>query len=156
MERKKIAKLVAAILITNAAGLLGSVFTTPNIGGWYASIQKSAFTPPNWVFAPAWTTLFVLMGISLFLVWEKDLKKNKIAVGIFVVQMTLNVLWSVLFFGMQNPFLAFVEIIALWIAILATIVLFYRVDRRAAWLLVPYIVWVSFAAFLNYSVWILN
>src|SRR4030042_5396906 len=156
MERKKIAKLVAAILITNAAGLLGSVFTTPNIGGWYASIQKAAFTPPNWVFAPAWTTLFVLMGISLFLVWEKDLKKNKIAVGIFVVQMTLNVLWSVLFFGMQNPFLAFVEIIALWIAILATIVLFYRVDRRAAWLLVPYIVWVSFAAFLNYSVWILN
>lgn len=156
MERKRILRLVVAVLLTNAAGFLGSIFTTPNIGGWYASIQKPAFTPPNWVFAPAWTTLFVLMGISLFLVWEKGLKKNKMAVSIFGLQLALNVLWSVLFFGMQNPFLAFVEIIALWIAILGTIFLFYKVDRKAAWLLVPYIAWVSFAAFLNYSVWILN
>lgn len=156
MDRKKILKLIAAILITNAAGLLGSFFTAPNIGSWYSTINKSAFTPPNWVFGPAWTTLFVLMGISFFLVWEKGLTKNKTAIGVFGLQLGLNILWSALFFGMQNPFLAFLEIIVLWAAILGTIVIFRGVDRRAAWLLVPYIAWVSFAAFLNYSVWVLN
>jgi benzodiazapine receptor len=152
-RNKKIVKFIAAILVCQLAGIVGSVFTTPNIGAWYATINKPSFTPPNWVFAPVWTTLFFLMGVSLYLALEK---KEMMGIYAFGVQLFLNILWSVLFFGVQNPFLAFVEIFALWISIAATMFLFYRSSKTAAYLLVPYIVWVSFAAFLNYSVWILN
>jgi benzodiazapine receptor len=160
MEIKKdnIVKLVAAVLVCQFAGIIGSVFTTPNIATWYASISKPDFTPPSWVFAPVWTTLFLLMGISLYLVWGRGLGKKdvKLAVSVFGIQLVLNIVWSVLFFGLQNPFLAFAEIVLLWIAILVTIVLFYRISEKAGLLLVPYILWVSFATFLNYSIWMLN
>ncbi len=156
MEKRKIIRLVASVIICNLAGIIGSIFTTSSIPTWYASINKPAFNPPNWIFAPVWTTLFILMGISLFLIWERGLEKNKLAVSVFGAQLALNTLWSLLFFGIQNPFLAFIEIIFLWIAIAASIILFYRIDKRAAYLLIPYILWVSFAAFLNYSIWILN
>ncbi len=148
--------LVLFILICQFAGIIGSVFTAPSIPAWYASINKPDFNPPNWIFAPAWTTLFLLMGIALYLIWEKGIKKNRIAIYVFSAQLILNVVWSLLFFGLQNPFLAFIEIIILWIAILATIILFYRIRREAGLILIPYIVWVSFAALLNYSVWVLN
>lgn len=158
MDRNKILKLIAAILVCQFAGFIGSFFTAPSVTTWYASIQKPDFTPPNWIFAPVWTTLFLLMGISLYLVWERGLEKKevKLAISIFGIQFVLNIIWSLLFFGLQNPFFAFVEIILLWIAILATIVLFYRISGKAGLLMVPYILWVSFAAFLNYSIWILN
>ncbi|UCD03092.1 MAG: tryptophan-rich sensory protein [Candidatus Aenigmatarchaeota archaeon] len=151
-------RLVAAVVICNLAGFAGSLFTTPNIATWYASINKPAFTPPNWVFGPVWTTLFILMGISLYLIWQKTNlnSQGKKAAGIFGVQLFLNIMWSVLFFGLQNPMAAFAEIIILWAFIAATIWLFWRIDRKAAYLLIPYIAWVSFAAFLNYSVWMLN
>ncbi len=152
----KTGRLILSIITANMAGLLGSVFTAQNIPVWYASIQKPALTPPNWIFAPVWTALFIMMGVSLYLVWEKGLEKNRLAVSVFGVQLGLNTLWSFLFFGLNNPFYAFIEIIILWLAIAATIFLFRRISRKAAWLLVPYIIWVSFAAFLNYSVWILN
>ena len=150
-------KLIVSIVACQLAGVIGSIFTAPNIATWYASIAKPAFNPPNWVFAPAWTTLFLLMGISVYLIWNRpDWKKNITALAAFDTQLALNVVWSFLFFGLQNPFFAFIEIIILWIAILATIILFYRIDRRAAYLLIPYIAWVTFAALLNYSIWILN
>lgn len=158
LNRKKTLKLSFCIILTNLAGLVGSIFTAPGISGWYASLEKPFFTPPNWIFAPVWTTLFILMGIALYLVWEKGLEKKevKIGVGIFGLQLMLNVIWSFLFFGLGNPFLALLEIFVLWATILATIAAFSRVSRKAAWLLAPYIVWVTLATFLNYGIWALN
>jgi len=154
----KILKLVASILVCQAAGLVGSLFTSPAISSWYATIQKPSFNPPNWVFAPAWTLLFLLMGISLYLVWSKnwqDQEKKK-ALFVFAFQLLLNILWSILFFGLQSPLYAFIEIIILWLAILFTIISFYKISKPAAYLLLPYILWVSFASILNFSILILN
>ena len=151
-------KLIIAIIVSELAGIIGSVFTTPSIAGWYAGIAKPALNPPAWVFGPVWTTLFALMGIAAFLVWKKglDRKDIKIALGIFIGQLVLNTLWSIIFFGLHSPGGALIEIVFLWLAILATIVVFYKISRPAAWLLVPYILWVSFAMYLNYAIWALN
>jgi tryptophan-rich sensory protein len=130
----------------------------PSIPTWYASLQKPAFNPPNWIFGPVWTTLFIMMGVAAFLVWDKGLenKKVKISLAIFGLQLLLNVLWSILFFGLQSPLYAFIDIIMLWASILATIIYFYRISAAAAYLLIPYILWVSFASILNLSIVILN
>ncbi len=154
---RELGKLLAAILLCQLAGVIGSVFTFQNIPTWYASLNKPWFNPPNWVFGPAWFTLYTLMGISLYLVWGKGLnEKTRPPLTVFGMQLFLNALWSILFFGMQMPLTAFIEIIALWIAIALTICKFYPISRKAAWLLVPYICWVSFAAALNLFVWVLN
>jgi len=158
MKIGNLTKLIVAILICEFAGIIGSVFTTPSISTWYASLNKPSFSPPNWIFFPVWTTLFLMMGISLYLVWNK-MPKNKDAkksLMVFGSQLALNVLWSVLFFGLRSPFYGLVEIIFLWLAIALTILKFYRISKNAGFLLVPYILWVTFATFLNYSVWILN
>lgn len=169
-------KLIIAVVVSEAAGVIGSLFTTPAIqSGWYASLAKPALNPPAWVFGPVWTTLFALMGIAAFLVWRKglDRKDVKIALSIFLIQLVLNTLWSVIFFGLKSPGGAFVEIIFLWLAILATIIAFAKIFPPAggpavypvraffvsngAWLLlIPYILWVTFAMYLNYSIWVLN
>ncbi|MBI2473981.1 tryptophan-rich sensory protein [Candidatus Uhrbacteria bacterium] len=151
-------KLVITIVISELAGIIGSVFTTGSIVGWYAEIAKPAINPPAWVFGPVWTTLFVLMGIAAFLVWRKGLERKdvKIALSIFIGQLVLNTLWSMIFFGLHSPGGALVEIMFLWLAIVATIITFAKVSKPAAWILTPYILWVSFAAYLNYSIWILN
>ena len=146
---KKWLKLVLAIVACELAGAVGSIFTTPAISTWYASLVKPSFNPPNWIFFPVWTILFALMGIALYLAWPK----GKL---IFGAQLLLNILWSVLFFGLHSPLLAFIEIILLWIAILSTIIVFYRTSKQDAYLLVPYILWVSFAAVLNLFIVILN
>lgn len=161
MQKSKIGEvliLFSSIIICQLAGIIGSIFTTPAIPTWYANINKPTFRPPNWVFAPVWTTLFLLMGIALFLVLRKGLNKKdiKIAISVFAFQLVLNTLWSFLFFGLKSPFAAFVEIIFLWIAILASIILFFRISRPAGALLIPYILWVSFASILNFSIWRLN
>lgn len=158
MRLKNPLKLIAAILVSELAGGIGSIFTASSIQGWYTTVIKPDIAPPNWVFGPVWTTLFALMGIAAFLVWKKgiDRKDVKIALGMFLAQLVLNILWSVLFFGFQSLTGAFIEIIFLWLAILATGILFARVSKPAAWLLVPYIVWVSFAGYLNYLFLILN
>jgi len=152
---KKILKFLFAVILCEGAGIIGSFFTTPAIGSWFVTLPKPSFNPPNWVFAPVWTLLFFLMGISLYLIWnEKQKGKNiQTAILVFFQQLSLNVLWSALFFGMHNPALAFIEIIVLWFAILMTIFYFAKISKTAAWLLVPYILWVSFAAFLNFSIW---
>lgn len=150
-------KLAVCILIPLAAGWIGSIFTTSSVGSWYLSINKPLFNPPSWVFGPVWTILFILMGISLYLIVKNGItKKNKAAVFAFGFQIALNTLWSFLFFGMHSPGAAFIEIIILWLAILANIILFYKISRKAAYLLLPYILWVSFAAVLNFSIWMLN
>lgn len=158
MKMKNIFKMIFAVVACELAGVVGSVFTVPSITAWYANLAKPDFAPPNWIFAPVWTMLFALMGVSAFLIWKRGLKGKdvKIALGIFVGQLVLNVLWSIIFFGLRNPLGAFVEIIFLWLAILATISAFSKISKLAAWLLVPYILWVSFAAYLNFAVWNLN
>ncbi|MFA6427676.1 MAG: TspO/MBR family protein [Candidatus Magasanikbacteria bacterium] len=153
----KIVKFIISIVVPLCAGFVGSLFTTPNIPTWYAGIQKPSFSPPNWIFGPVWTTLFILMGIAFFIIWsQKRTKQRDVAMMAYGVQIVLNVLWSVLFFGMQNPGYAFIEIFVLWIAIFANIVLFYRIHKTAGLLLVPYILWVSFASILNGAIYFLN
>ena len=140
------------------AGVVGAFFTASSIAGWYAGIAKPALNPPAWVFGPVWTALYALMGIAAFLVWKKGLERRdvKIALGIFLGQMVLNALWSIIFFGLKSPVWALIDIIALWLAIAWTMVVFYKISRPAAFLLLLYILWVSFAGYLNYSIWILN
>lgn len=175
--------LVVSVVIPLAAGLVGSVLTSQSIADWYPSLVKPSVTPPNWVFGPVWTTLYILMGISLFLVWrqirisrtsmsrdgqaarETNLRvKEKlppkelrtIAIFTFATQLALNILWSGLFFGLRSPSVAFVEIIFLWAAIAATIGIFARISRLAALLLLPYLAWTTLAMTLNLQIWILN
>lgn len=161
-------RLFVAIVVCELAGIIGSIFTIPAIPGWYAGLVKPALNPPAWVFAPVWTTLFALMGISFWLVWKKldhpwwaifkktNDRRVRFALGLFIVQLILNILWSVLFFGWQNPGAAFIEIVFLWLAIVATIISFARVSKPAAWLLAPYLIWVSFASYLTYALFVLN
>jgi benzodiazapine receptor len=147
-----------ALLIPQCAGFLGSFFTISAIPDWYSALLKPSFNPPAWVFGPAWTVLYLLMGIAFYLVWEKYERgqKSRPAFFCFFVQIVLNALWSILFFGLRSPFAAFIEILLLWIFILLNIVFFSRVSRLAAWLLAPYLGWVSFAAFLNFQLYWLN
>ncbi len=154
----RVVKLVVALAVCQLAGFIGSLFTTPSIPTWYASLQKPGFTPPNAVFSPVWITLFVLMGVAAFLVWDKGIGARgvKTALSFFGIQLVLNVLWSAFFFGLRSPLLAFVEIVVLWLAIGAAILTFYRVSRPASFLLIPYIAWVSFAAVLNCAIARLN
>jgi len=156
--RINITKIIVSVLICQGVGAVGSIFTSPAISTWYAILQKPSFNPPNWIFAPVWTILFLLMGISLYLIWSKGWadKRVKIALFIFGIQLVLNILWSFLFFGLQSPLYAFIGIIILWLAILLTIISFYRISKPAAYLLLPYILWVSFASILNFSIMILN
>ena len=155
---KTLVNLIAWVIICLAAGLIGSIFTIPSIPTWFAGLNKPPFSPPNWIFSPVWTTLFILMGISAWLVWEKGISNKEVrsAIMIFAAQLALNMLWSILFFGFKSPLLAFVEIIVLWVLILATILSFYKISKPAAWLLIPYILWVSFASVLNLSIWLIN
>lgn len=151
-------KFVFSIIICQLAGLIGSFFTASSIDTWYAALQKPGFNPPDWIFGPVWVALFVLMGISLYLVWEKGIKAKgvKTALIFFGMQLLLNMLWSIIFFGLQSPLYASIEIIILWLAILFTILKFYKISKPAAYLLVPYILWVSFAVVLNISIVIIN
>jgi benzodiazapine receptor len=157
MKILDILKLIASIILCQLAGLLGSLFTNPAIPTWYQTLNKPFFTPPNWTFSPVWISLFILMGISLFFVWQRtDHPKFKIAFIFFFVQLILNVLWSVAFFGLKSPLLGLIDIVLLWIAILLTIQNFLKVSKMAGFLLLPYLLWVGFAALLNFSLWILN
>lgn len=151
-------KLIISILIPLIVGSVAGFFTTTGVNGWYATAVKPSFNPPNWIFAPVWTTLYILMGLALFLVWKRgaDIKIKQTALVLFAIQLALNFLWSFIFFSLQQTGWALAEIIIMWGAILLTIVWFGKISSAAAWLLVPYICWVSFAMVLNYSIWKLN
>lgn len=174
-------KFVISIAVVELVGVIGAVFTVPAISGWFAGLEKSALMPPAKVFGPVWTLLYFLIGVSLFLVWKNgwkttnpifekkvkswnrwserlwagDLQKTN-AVSIFALQLILNAAWPYLFFGLHLPGLAFSEILMLWFAIVWTIAVFYRISRPAAYLLIPYLLWVSFACYLNFTIFILN
>ena len=154
----EVLQLVVSLVVCQAAGLVGAIFTTPAIPTWYAGLAKPAFTPPSWLFAPAWTTLFVLMGLAAFLIWRKGLRERgvKIALAIFIIQLILNVLWSAVFFGLKSPLGGLIVIALLWVAILLTILSFSGLSRATGLLLLPYILWVSFAAVLNGAILVLN
>ncbi|WMW22530.1 TspO/MBR family protein [Methanolobus mangrovi] len=151
-------KLIISIALCQLAGIVGGLFTYSSIPIWYASLVKPAFVPPSWLFSVVWPLLYLLMGSALYIIWNKGLQSSEItiAVKVFGVQLFLNILWSALFFGLRSPFMGFIEILVLWIAIVVNIVLFYRISRPAGMLLVPYILWVSFAVYLNYSLMVLN
>lgn len=154
----KILRCIGAILLCESAGILGSVFTASQIQSWYLTVLiRPSFSPPNWLFGPVWTILYALMGISLFLVWElKKSQERKKALGVFFLQLALNALWTPIFFGLHATGVAFAVILTMWCAIIWNIILFYRLKKVAAYLLVPYLLWVSFASVLNGAIWILN
>jgi len=153
-----ILRLIISILVCQLAGLIGSIFTRASVSTWYVTLNKPSFTPPSWVFGPAWITLYVLMGISAFLVWSKGFNNREVKVALifFGIQLILNAFWSAAFFGLRSPFAGLIVIAALWVFILLTILFFFRVSLTAGVLLLPYIAWVSFAAVLNFSIWRLN
>lgn len=155
---KDIIKLLVSVIVCLAAGFIGSIFTNASIPTWYAALKKPAFAPPNWVFAPVWTMLFVLMGIAAYLVWRQGLSTptNKIALILFIIQLIFNMLWSLAFFTLKSPLFGFVVIIILWFLILFTIIYFSNISNVAGILLIPYIAWVSFASILNFMLWRLN
>lgn len=156
MKLKSPVKLIISIIICQLAGIIGSFFTVSSIPEWYSTLQKPFFNPPNWLFGPVWTLLYFMMGISLYLIWvNKDQLEKKVII-IFGTQLFLNTIWPIIFFGLKTPFWALIEIIFLWIAILLTIIESYQISKKAAYLLVPYLLWVSFAAILNLFLWQLN
>jgi len=154
----KYVNLIIFILISQLAGVIGSIFTASAIPTWYAVLNKPSFNPPGWIFGPVWIILYTLMGIASYLIWKKRAKGKlpQMALILFFVHLAFNALWSIIFFGLHNLMWAFFEIIILWLMIVVLNVLFYKIDKRATYLLIPYLLWVSFAAFLNFSIWMLN
>jgi translocator protein len=158
MNMKNTIKIVTEFLKVALVASVGGLVTAPSVKGWYTTINKPPFNPPSWLFSPVWTTLFMLMAISAYLVLKnsQDSKQLNKSIGIYNIQLGLNLLWSILFFGLKNPTYAFIEIIILWGAILYTIILFRKVNKTSAILLIPYLLWVSFAAFLNLTIVLIN
>lgn len=155
---KNLLKLIVSIALCQGAGILGTFFTVPSIENWYNLLNQPSFRPPNWLFGPVWTILYTLMGISVYWIWAKGVNKKVVreALKIFAVHLVLNAGWSIVFFGLHNILLAVVNIVVLWILIVVVMVKFYKIDKKASVILIPYLVWVSFAAVLNYNIWLLN
>jgi tryptophan-rich sensory protein len=152
-------RLVVACGVSLAAGVIGSLAVTgQGFSSWYAAIQKPGFTPPGWVFGPVWTILYLLMGVAAFLVWQRGLGSRPVRTALvwFLVQLALNAAWTPVFFGLHRIGLALLVIVLLWAVIVVTMYYFFRVSRPAGLLLVPYLLWVSFATVLNASIWHLN
>ena len=157
-EKRDWIRLVASILICQAAGGIGSLFTATSMGTWYQQLEKPELTPPGWVFGVVWPTLYLLMGIALYLIWRRPRqgREEQTALVWFFVQLVLNIAWSWFFFGLRLPLFGLLEIALLWLALFITIGTFFRLSKIAALLLVPYILWISFAAYLNWSIVQLN
>lgn len=151
-------KFLVAVIGCELVGIISTPLTLSAIPTWYSTLNKPPFSPPNWIFGPVWTILYFLMGVSAFLIWQKGLKKRQVkeALIYFVAQLSFNFVWSILFFGLRSPILGLIDILVLWVLILVTIVKFYKISKTAAYLLAPYILWVSFALILNLSIVLLN
>ena len=157
MSRKPIVGLIVWIAVSFCAGLIGSRFTGPAVATWYGSINKPAWTPPSFLFGPVWSTLYLMMGIAGWLIWRKaGFSGAPGAMALFALQLILNAAWSGVFFGLRRFDLAFVEIVVLWLLILATVLAFWRHDAKAGILLFPYLAWVGYASALNFAIWRLN
>lgn len=154
---KTFLRLLISILIPIAAGYIGSIFTTSSVGSWYTTINKASFNPPGWIFAPVWTALYIMMGIAFYYLWKSSQSafRSK-SIYLYFAQLVLNVLWSLLFFGLKNPLFALIDIFLLFTAISYSIFLFYKISRISSYLFLPYLLWVSFASVLNLSIVILN
>ena len=157
MSITRIQKLIISIVATVGIGSLGGIFTISEIPNWYAGLNKPSFNPPNWLFGPVWTSLYTMMGVSFYLIWKQPANETrKKAIQLFMIHFVLNFFWSIIFFSIHAIGSALIEIIVMWIFILLTIIQFSKLSKVAAWLLVPYIAWVSFATILTASIWKLN
>ena len=158
LDVSDILRLAASLIICLLAGVIGSLFTITQVDTWYLTLNKPIFNPPSWVFGPVWTFLYILMGVSLYLVLNEgiDYKYVRTALYIFGVQLILNVLWTAVFFGMESLLGGLVIIVILWFTVFVTILRFNEISKMSAYLLLPYIIWVSYAGVLNLSIWILN
>lgn len=171
-KSKQILKLIVSILVCQMAGAVGWLFTSDSVVTWHPMLNKPSFNPPAWIFGPVWTTLYLMMGIALFLIWNSDKKHGfltglisrffhkdsgkETAIKLFMVQLVLNALWSVIFFGMQQPGFAFLEILFLFTFIALTFLSFWKQNKAAGLLMLPYLYWVGFATVLNFAIWQLN
>lgn len=151
-------RFILSIVIVSFAGLIGSIFTNATHNAWYASLAKPSINPPSYIFGPIWIVLYIMVGISLYLFWKNLFKKRwvKTSIILFFIQLILNSAWSIIFFRINSVKGALIDIIALWFSIIFTIIFFYKISKISAWLLVPYLIWVSFATYLNYLLYILN
>lgn len=151
-------KLVISLVGCQLAGFIGSIATVPAIPGWYDKLQKPWFTPPSWVFVPTWTFIFITIGVAAYLIWQLGWENPQVrqALKLFIFQFSLNFAWPWLFFGFKLPLAAFFDIAVLWILILIIVIKFYRLQRNAARLMLPYWFWISFASILNFDIWWLN
>lgn len=158
MTIKSLPKLLFSIVLCEGAGLVGSLFTFSAISNWYVTLNKPSFSPPNYLFGPVWITLYALMGVSLYLIWQENIKKKEVKESLqaFGIHLFFNATWSMMFFGLRNSLLGLINILILWILIVIVIYKFYKINKTSGLLLLPYLVWVSFATYLNYSVWVLN
>jgi translocator protein len=145
-------RLAISLVLPQLAGLVGSFFTASAITSWYASLAKPSLNPPGWIFGPVWIVLYILMGVAIYMVWNK----NSLIFWLFWLHLFFNAIWSPIFFGLKNPGLAFADIIIIWIFIVVLMVKFRKINKWSVYLLLPYLLWVSFAAYLNYSIWQLN
>lgn len=156
MKVNKVVKILFSVLLPLMIGAVGSGATLPEISSWYAFINKPGLLPPNWVFGPVWTLLYILIGISFYLIWSSKSKKISVAWKWFLGQLSLNLLWSFLFFKWHLLWLAAIEIIVLWLVILGNIIYFRKINKVSGNLLIPYLLWVTFASYLTIAVWLLN
>jgi benzodiazapine receptor len=149
--------LIVFLILCFAAAGIGGAVTTPKIANWYATLVKPSWNPPDWIFGPVWSALYFCMAVAAWLVWRREgLRQARVPLALFAGQLILNVLWSCIFFGLEEPGLAFIEVLLLWLAIAATMVTFWRRSMVAGILFVPYLAWVSFASVLNFVIWRLN
>jgi translocator protein len=160
-KMNKISKILVVVVTCLVVGYFAGMVTRSAITTWYPTLVKPSFNPPNWIFAPVWSMLYVIMGVAAGLVWnrmeqEKEKEVAKSALIFFAIQLALNALWSYLFFGLKNPMLAGLEVIVLWLMIYETYLKFAKIDKIAGYLFIPYLLWVSFASVLNASIWWLN
>ncbi len=155
---KDVHKLIVSVIGCELVGVLGTPFTISAIPTWYATLNKPSFAPPNWIFGPVWTLLYLMMGVAFYLIWKQGWKKKKVRTAgmFFLAQLALNFFWSPVFFGLRAPLLGLIVIVAMWALIVMTMKKFYPLSRLAFYLLVPYLLWVSFATILNAAIVILN
>jgi len=157
MNKSQLFKLIVSIILPLTLGAIAGMFTSQSVPEWYATLNRPSFNPPNWIFGPVWTTLYILMGISLFLIWKQDMSKERnLAILVFMLQLFFNFCWSFIFFYFNMIGLALIEIIFLWISIVFMLVLFFKIKPIAAYINIPYLLWVTFAAILNASYFLLN
>ncbi|MDI9363969.1 MAG: TspO/MBR family protein [Flavobacterium sp.] len=157
MERSNVIKAISSIGLTVGLGTASGYLTVSEIPTWYAGVTKPSFNPPNYLFGPVWTILYILMGISFFIIWKQPPSpQRKKAINFYLLQYALNLAWSFIFFNQHQIFLALIDIIAMWFLIQFTMIAFGKINKIAAWLLLPYLLWVSFATMLNAAIWLLN